>query len=102
MSELTKLNQKVLQDLRQTLQLDRYESRNKRNAGTDEQGNSSADGGLPGESQTRIQGRDRNLRETQEQRVLTPRQLRERNSEDKKSLEQLAKEQGRILKKETQ
>lgn len=89
------LNQKVLSNLEQTLQLDKYEGRNKGNAGTDSQGDSSADVGLLGESQAIIKGRNGNLRATEEQRVLTKKQIKQRNSEDKAALTELAKKQGR-------
>ena len=92
---IQELNNKVLSNLEQTLQLDKYESRDKGNARADGQGKPSADGGLLGESQSLIQGRNRNLRETQEQRVLTPKEIRDRNTQDKAALTELAEKQGR-------
>ena len=82
------LNQKVLSNLEQTLQLDRYEGRSKGNAGTDSQRNSSTDVELLGESQAIIKGRDSSLRATEEQGVLTK---REWSPKQIKALEYLAK-----------
>lgn len=89
------LNQKVFDNLKRKLQLDKYESRSEGNARTAGEQGQAADGDLLRESQARIQRRDSSLREAEEQRVLTQRQQEQRNSEDKAALEKLAKEQGR-------
>lgn len=94
-TQIQELNQKVLSNLEQELQLDKYESRPEGNAATVGNYRQAGNGGLLGESQARVKGRDRSLRETEEQGVLTPKQERERNAEDKADLEKLAKEQGR-------
>jgi len=90
------LNQKVLSNLEQILQLDKYEGRSKGNAGTDSQGNSSADVGLLGESQAIIKGRNSSLRATEEQGVLTKRDW---SPKQIKALEYLAKgiENGKFI-----
>ena len=73
-TETKQLNQKVLANLEQTLQLERHEGRTEGNARTAGEGQSSADGGLLGESQAIISRGNQSLRETEEQGVLTPKE----------------------------
>ena len=71
------------------------ESNNTRNAKTVAGKQQTSNGGLLAESQARIQRGDGNLRETQEQGVLSQKDINKRNQEDKKALEKFAKEQGK-------
>ena len=71
------------------------ESNNTRNAETVAGKQQTSDGGLLAESQARIQRGDGNLRETQEQGVLSQEDIDKRNQEDRESLEKFAKEQGK-------
>lgn len=71
------------------------ESNNTRNAETVAGKQQTSNGGLLAESQARIQRGDGNLRETQEQRVLSQEDIDKRNQEDRESLEKFAKEQGK-------
>lgn len=71
------------------------ESNNTRNAKTVAGKQQTSNGGLLAESQTRIQRGDGNLRETQEQGVLSQEDIDKRNQEDRESLEKFAKEQGK-------
>ena len=71
------------------------ESYNTRNAETIAGKQQTSNGGLLAESQARIQRGDGNLRETQEQGVLSQEDIDKRNQEDKKALEKFAKEQGK-------
>lgn len=71
------------------------ESYNTRNAETVAGKQQTSNGGLLAESQARIQRRDGNLRETQEQGVLSQEDIDKRNQEDRESLEKFAKEQGK-------
>lgn len=71
------------------------ESNNTRNAKTVAGKQQTSNGGLLAESQARIQRGDGNLRETQEQGVLSQKDINKRNQEDKEALEKFAKEQGK-------
>ena len=71
------------------------ESNNTRNAKTVAGKQQTSNGGLLAESQARIQRGDGNLRETQEQGVLSQEDIDKRNQEDRESLEKFAKEQGK-------
>ena len=71
------------------------ESNNTRNAETVAGKQQTSNGGLLAESQARIQRGDGNLRETQEQGVLSQEDIDKRNQEDRESLEKFAKEQGK-------
>ena len=71
------------------------ESNNTRNAETVAGKQQTSNGGLLAESQARIQRGDGNLRETQEQGVLSQEDINKRNQEDRESLEKFAKEQGK-------
>lgn len=71
------------------------ESYNTRNAETVAGKQQTSNGGLLAESQARIQRGDGNLRETQEQGVLSQEDIDKRNQEDRESLEKFAKEQGK-------
>lgn len=71
------------------------ESNNTGNAETVAGKQQTSDGGLLAESQARIQRGDGNLRETQEQGVLSQEDIDKRNQEDRESLEKFAKEQGK-------
>lgn len=71
------------------------ESNNTRNAKTVAGKQQTSNGGLLAESQARIQRGDGNLRETQEQGVLSQKDINKRNQEDRESLEKFAKEQGK-------
>lgn len=71
------------------------ESNNTRNAETVAGKQQTSNGGLLTESQARIQRGDGNLRETQEQGVLSQEDIDKRNQEDRESLEKFAKEQGK-------
>lgn len=67
------------------------ESNNTGNAETVAEKQQTSNGGLLAESQTRIQRGDGNLRETQEQGVLSQEDIDKRNQEDRESLEKFAK-----------
>ena len=67
------------------------ESNNTRNAETVAGKQQTSNGGLLAESQARIQRGDGNLRETQEQGVLSQEDIDKRNQEDRESLEKFAK-----------
>ena len=67
------------------------ESNNTRNAETVAGKQQTSNGGLLAESQARIQRGDGNLRETQEQGVLSQEDINKRNQEDRESLEKFAK-----------
>lgn len=54
-----------------------------------------SNGGLLADAQTRIKGRNGELRESQEQRVLSQEDRDRRNQENRESLEKFAKEQGK-------
>lgn len=71
------------------------ESNNTKNAETVAGKQQTSNGGLLAESQARIQRGDGNLRETQEQGVLSQEDINKRNQEDRESLEKFAKEQGK-------
>ncbi len=71
------------------------ESNNTGNAETVAGKQQTSNGGLLAESQARIQRGDGNLRETQEQGVLSQEDIDKRNQEDRESLEKFAKEQGK-------
>lgn len=71
------------------------ESNNTRNAETVAGKQQTSNGGLLAESQARIQRGDGNLRETQEQGILSQEDIDKRNQEDRESLEKFAKEQGK-------
>ena len=71
------------------------ESNNTRNAETVAGKQQTSNGRLLAESQARIQRGDGNLRETQEQGVLSQENIDKRNQEDRESLEKFAKEQGK-------
>ena len=71
------------------------ESNNTRNAETVAGKQQTSNEGLLAESQARIQRGDGNLRETQEQGVLSQEDIDKRNQEDRESLEKFAKEQGK-------
>lgn len=71
------------------------ESNNTKNAETVAGKQQTSNGGLLAESQARIQRGDGNLRETQEQGVLSQEDIDKRNQEDRESLEKFAKEQGK-------
>lgn len=71
------------------------ESNNTRNAETVAGKQQTSNGGLLAESQARIQRGDGNLRETQEQGVLSQEDIDKRNQENRESLEKFAKEQGK-------
>lgn len=71
------------------------ESNNTGNAETVAGKQQTSNGGLLAESQARIQRGDGNLRETQEQGVLSQEDINKRNQEDRESLEKFAKEQGK-------
>lgn len=75
--------------------IENNESNNTRNAETVAGKQQTSDGGLLAESQARIQRGDGNLRETQEQGVLSQEDIDKRNQEDRESLEKFAKEQGK-------
>lgn len=67
------------------------ESNNTGNAETVAEKQQTSNGGLLAESQARIQRGDGNLRETQEQGVLSQEDINKRNQEDRESLEKFAK-----------
>lgn len=67
------------------------ESNNTRNAETVAGKQQTSNGELLAESQARIQRGDGNLRETQEQGVLSQKDINKRNQEDKESLEKFTK-----------
>ena len=71
--------------------IENNESNNTRNAETVAGKQQTSNGGLLAESQARIQRGDGNLRETQEQGVLSQENIDKRNQEDRKSLEKFAK-----------
>ncbi len=71
------------------------ESNNTGNAETVAGKQQTSNGGLLDESQARIQRGDGNLRETQEQGVLSQEDINKRNQEDREALEKFAKEQGK-------
>ena len=71
------------------------ESNNTGNAETVAGKQQTSNEGLLAESQARIQRGDGNLRETQEQGVLSQEDIDKRNQEDRESLEKFAKEQGK-------
>lgn len=71
------------------------ESNNTKNAETVAGKQQTSNGGLLAESQARIQRGNGNLRETQEQGVLSQEDIDKRNQEDRESLEKFAKEQGK-------
>lgn len=75
--------------------IENNESNNTRNAETVAGKQQTSNGGLLAESQARIQRGDGNLRETQEQGVLSQGDIDKRNQEDRESLEKFAKEQGK-------
>lgn len=75
--------------------IENNESNNTRNAETVAGKQQTSNGGLLAESQARIQRGDGNLRETQEQGVLSQEDIDKRNQEDRESLEKFAKEQGK-------
>ena len=75
--------------------IENNESNNTRNAETVAGKQQTSNGGLLAESQARIQRGDGNLRETQEQGVLSQENIDKRNQEDRESLEKFAKEQGK-------
>lgn len=75
--------------------IENNENNNTRNAETVAGKQQTSNGGLLAESQARIQRGDGNLRETQEQGVLSQEDIDKRNQEDKESLEKFAKEQGK-------
>lgn len=71
------------------------ESDNTGNAEASAREQQTSHGGLLAESQARIQRGDGNLRETQNQGVLSQENIDKRNQEDRESLEKFAKEQGK-------
>lgn len=71
--------------------IENNESNNTRNAETVAGKQQTSNGGLLAESQARIQRGDGNLRETQEQGVLSQEDIDKRNQEDRESLEKFAK-----------
>lgn len=75
--------------------IENNESNNTGNAETVAEKQQTSNGGLLAESQARIQRGDGNLRETQEQGVLSQEDIDKRNQEDRESLEKFAKEQGK-------
>lgn len=82
-------------NLRSNNKTENNESNNTRNAETVAGKQQTSNGGLLAESQARIQRGDGNLRETQEQGVLSQEDIDKRNQEDRESLEKFAKEQGK-------
>ena len=71
------------------------ESNNTRSAETPTREQQASNGGLLAESQARIKRGDGNLRETQEQGILSQEDIDRRNQEDREALEKFAKEQGK-------
>lgn len=82
-------------NLRSNNKTENNESNNTRNAETVAGKQQTSNGGLLAESQARIQRGDGNLRETQEQGVLSQEDIDKRNQENRESLEKFAKEQGK-------
>ena len=82
-------------NLRSNNKTENNESNNTKNAETVAGKQQTSNGGLLAESQARIQRGDGNLRETQEQGVLSQEDIDKRNQEDRESLEKFAKEQGK-------
>lgn len=100
-SEIQKDNQTIgvwtinTNNSRSNNKIENNESNNTRNAETVAGKQQTSNGGLLAESQARIQRGDGNLRETQEQGVLSQEDIDKRNQEDRESLEKFAKEQGK-------
>ena len=100
-SEIQKDNQTIgvwtinTNNSRSNNKIENNESNNTRNAETVAGKQQTSNGGLLVESQARIQRGDGNLRETQEQGVLSQEDIDKRNQEDRESLEKFAKEQGK-------
>ena len=100
-SEIQKNNQTIgvwtinTNNSRSNNKIENNESNNTRNAETVAGKQQTSNGGLLAESQARIQRGDGNLRETQEQGVLSQEDIDKRNQEDRESLEKFAKEQGK-------
>ncbi len=98
-SEIQKDNQTIgvwtINNLRSNNKTENNESNNTGNAKTVAGKQQTSNGGLLAESQARIQRGDGNLRETQEQGVLSQEDIDKRNQEDREALEKFAKEQGK-------
>lgn len=100
-SEIQKNNQTIgvwtinTNNFRSNNKIENNESNNTRNAETVAGKQQTSNGRLLAESQARIQRGDGNLRETQEQGVLSQEDIDKRNQEDRESLEKFAKEQGK-------
>ena len=73
------------------------ESRNRRNGATAERGQQAGDFGLLNESLLRVERRDGDVRGASKQGVQSEESAERRNSEDERTLEELAKEQGEWL-----
>lgn len=96
-SEIQKDNQTIgvwtisTNNSRSNNKIENNESNNTRNAETVAEKQQTSNGGLLAESQARIQRGDGNLRETQEQGVLSQEDINKRNQEDRESLEKFTK-----------
>lgn len=96
-SEIQKNNQTIgvwtinTNNSRSNNKIENNESNNTRNAETVAGKQQTSNGGLLAESQARIQRGDGNLRETQEQGVLSQENIDKRNQEDRESLEKFTK-----------
>lgn len=96
-SEIQKDNQTIgvwtisTNNSRSNNKIENNESNNTRNAETVAEKQQTSNGRLLAESQARIQRGDGNLRETQEQGVLSQEDINKRNQEDRESLEKFTK-----------